>query len=89
MVTCQLEIVPIGGAFRSSVNVGGKRWSKNYPCVEDATREAEDLRMILPDMKKLLDASQSMPGYPQGGYKGEAEVDLSELRRRRFSLCSS
>jgi hypothetical protein len=57
--------------------------------MEIATSEAEELGMITPDMRRLLNESQRMPTYPQGGFEGESDVDLAELVARDFRTVGS
>ncbi len=78
-----VRIAPSGDVFRTSVSAGGQAWSKDYSRMEDASGEAEDIGMISPETKNLLDRSQPMPSYPHG-LEAKVGVDVDDLVKRGF-----
>jgi hypothetical protein len=83
-----VKIVPVGdGEFQTTAtSADGKVWRKRYKSWPDATADAVDLRMMLPDMKRIVDGYRRMPGHADDGYAPETpyEVDVDELIAHGF-----
>jgi hypothetical protein len=89
MMIAKLTILSDENKFVSAFRSGVELWRKEYEDMPDATAEAVELRVMLPDIKRLVDASQRQPTWPKGYAPDEVvEVNADELRARGFLRAS-
>jgi hypothetical protein len=86
-VSATFRIEPVGDWFHATVSADGKVWRKKYESWTDASSEAVELGTMEPSFKEFVDKAvrRETSGYaPSRTF----EVDLDELRTRRFLLDS-
>jgi hypothetical protein len=89
MMIAKLTILPDRDKVVTTFRSGVETSRKEYADMREATAEAVELQVMLPDMKRIVDASQLQPTWSKGYAPDEVvEVNAEELHARGFLRAS-